>query len=243
MVATAVRAQLARTPQTWVYLLAVVAMAILLARHLSADHIMARGHHMHGATGMPQTTNALASPWLWWMVMTVAMMFPVAAAGAHRIAQASLWRRRHISIAEYLTGYLSVWAIVGAFAIGLVAIVWPHGAPKSAVVVALLIAAAWQVVPLRRRLLTRCRGSAFVNVRGWRADRDCATEGFNYGRRCVVTCGPVMAVMTLGHSLVLMACLAVLLMTERAPGPNPAKRAGRPFEAVCLVALAGAVAL
>src|SRR5258707_7906989 len=55
--------------------------------------------------------------------------------------------RRHISIAEYLTGYLSVWAVVGAFAIGLVAIVWPHGAPKSAVVIALLIAAAWQVVP------------------------------------------------------------------------------------------------
>src|SRR5258707_7258273 len=92
MVATAVRAQLARTTQTCVYLLAVVAMAFLLARHLSADGIMASGHHMHGATGMPQTTNALASPWLWWMVMTVAMMFPVAAAGAHRIAQASLWR-------------------------------------------------------------------------------------------------------------------------------------------------------
>jgi hypothetical protein len=52
-----------------------------------------------------------------------------------------------------------------------------------------------------------------------------------------------MAVMALGHSLVLIACLTVLLMTERAPGPNPAKRAGRPFEAVCLVALAGAVAL
>src|SRR5258708_25767167 len=147
MVAAAVRSQLAGTPQAWVYLLAVVAMAILLARHLSADHIMASGHHMNGAPGMPQTTNALASPWLWWMVKTVAMMFPVAAAGAHRIAQASLWRRRHISIAEYLTGYLSVWAVVGAFAIGLVAIVWPHGAPKSTILVALLIAAVLHVVP------------------------------------------------------------------------------------------------
>ena len=50
-----------------------------------------------------------------------------------------------------------------------------------------------------------------------------------------------MAVMAVGHSLVLMACLTALLLTERARGPNPQQRAGRPFEAWCLAALAGLV--
>ena len=47
-----------------------------------------------------------------------------------------------------------------------------------------------------------------------------------------------MAVMVLGHSLILMTLLTVLLFTERARGPNPGQRAGRAFEAVCLAALA-----
>lgn len=234
---TAVRARLAYAPQTWVYLVAAVAMAILLARHIfpTAD---AGHHHMH-ASHTPVPT--LLSTWLWWTVMSMAMMFPVAAPGARRIAQASLWRRRHIAMAEFLGGYLAVWALVGLAAVWIVSLVWPLGAPRYVVAVALITAAGWQVMPTRRRVLRRCRGPARVNVRGWRADWDCATEGITDGRRCVVTCGPLMAVMAVGHSLLLMACLTVLLMTERARGPNPAERAGRPFEAWCLAALACAV--
>jgi predicted metal-binding membrane protein len=239
MTTMAVRSRLAREPQTWVYLVAVVAMSILLVRHVLADTIPAGHHHTH--VHGPPASPSLASTWLWWIVMTVAMMFPVAATGARRIAQAGLWRRRHVAMAEFLTAYLMAWALVGLAAVWLVFRIWPAGAPQVAVAVALLVAAAWQVTPVRRRMLSRCRSEGFVNVRGWRADRDCSVEGWKYARRCVVTCGPVMAVMALGHSLLLMVCLAVLLITERAPGPNPAQRAGRPFEAVCLVALAGVV--
>jgi predicted metal-binding membrane protein len=238
---TAVRARLAYAPQMWVYFVAAAAMAILLARHLFPSGETVHHHHpaAHGATHTP--APALVSTWLWWTVMTVAMMFPVAAAGARRIARASMWHRRHIAMAEFLAGYLAVWALVGLVAVWVVSLVWPNGAPRYTVAVALAAAAAWQVTPIRRRLLRRCRGPAFVNVRGWRADRDCTAEGLNDGRRCVVTCGPVMAVMAVGHSLFLMAFLTVLLLTERARGPNPDQRAGRPFEAVCLAALAGAV--
>jgi hypothetical protein len=58
------------------------------------------------------------------------------------------------------------------------------------------------------------------------------------GRRCVFTCGPAMAVMVLSHSLILMAALTLLLLSERSRGPNPARRAGRPMEALCMVGLA-----
>lgn len=242
MTIVAVRGHLARTPHVWVYGVAATAAAILAMRHLSASP--SHHHHMGGPhAAMHVPVPALMSTWWWWIVMAVAMMFPIAAPGARRIAQASMWRRRHVAMAEFLAGYLVVWAVVGLVALWAVSRLWHAGAPRQAVAIALLIAAVWQVMPVRRNILRRCRGSAFVNVRGWRADRDCVIEGINYGRRCVVTCGPVMAVMALGHSLILMACLTALLMTERARGPNPADRAGRPFEAVCLAALAGAVVL
>jgi predicted metal-binding membrane protein len=127
---------------------------------------------------------------------------------------------------------------VGLVATGLVAAVWPRGAPAFAASLVLLVAAAWQVTPVRRRVLRRCRGAGFVNVRGWRADRDCTAVGAADGRRCVFTCGPAMAVMVLSHSLILMAALTLLLLSERSRGPNPARRAGRPMEALCMVGLA-----
>lgn len=46
------------------------------------------------------------------------------------------------------------------------------------------------------------------------------------------------AVMALAHSTILMLALTGLLLTERAPGPNPARRAGRPQEAIVLAGLA-----
>jgi hypothetical protein len=75
-------------------------------------------------------------------------------------------------------------------------------------------------------------------VRGWRADRDCVLGGITHGRRCVLTCAPVMAVMALAHSVFLMLAVTVLLLSERAPGPNPDRRPGRPLEAVVLAGLA-----
>jgi predicted metal-binding membrane protein len=170
--------------------------------------------------------------------MTAAMMLPLAAREADRIAAASLWRRRHVAVIEYLAGYLGVWSVFGLTAIWLVSTVWPHGAPLAAAALALAAAAAWQVTPLRKRALRRCGRPAYLHVRGFSADCDCVVAGTAYGRRCLLTCAPVMAVMALAHSVTLMVALTIVLFTERAPGPNPARQAGRPLEAVVLAGLA-----
>jgi hypothetical protein len=44
--------------------------------------------------------------------------------------------------------------------------------------------------------------------------------------------------MALAHSVFLLVALTVVLLTERAPGPNPDRRAGRPLESVALAGLA-----
>jgi predicted metal-binding membrane protein len=242
----ALRWRLAREPHTWVYPVAGAAALTVVVHHLASGGAGAHhGHHhesaMAAADSMPDV--AAASPplwagWLWWTVMAAAMMLPIAARGAGRVARAGLWHRRHVAMVEYLGGYLAMWSLAGLVTVGLVAAVWPGGAPAMAAGLVLLVAAGWQVMPVRRRVLRRCRGAGFVNVGGWRADRDCAAVGCADGRRGVFTCGPAMAVMALSHSLILMAALTVLLCSERSRGPNPAQRAGRPLEAWGLAGLA-----
>jgi predicted metal-binding membrane protein len=238
----------AYSPRTSVYVVAALAMAAVIAEHLRLhpdatrpDGGMSDMPGMAGMPEMPPAAPSLAVSWGWWMLMSAAMMLPVVAVGADRIAGASLWRRRHVAVIEYLAGYLGVWSVFGLAAMGLIAAVWPAGVPAAAPAVALLAAAIWQITPLRKQAARRCARPAYVNVRGWSADRDCVIGGIARGRRCVVTCAPVMAVMALAHSVILMLVLTSLLLTERAAGPNPARRAGRPHEAIVLAGLAVAV--
>ncbi|RDH79555.1 hypothetical protein DVS77_04855 [Mycolicibacterium moriokaense] len=240
------RRRLARAPHTWVYAVAGMAALAVLVHHLApGGGGVHHGHHhqdvMAAMDSMPGVATAgpsLWEAWLWWTVMVAAMMLPIAARSAGRVARAGLWHRRHVAMVEYLSGYVAMWSLAGIAAVGLVAVVWPEGAPAFAAAVVLLTAAGWQVTPVRRRALRRCRGAGFVNVAGWRSDRDCVAVGCADGRRCLFTCGPAMAVMALSHSLILMVALTVLLCSERSTGPNPAQRAGRPLEAWGLAGLA-----
>jgi predicted metal-binding membrane protein len=236
----------AYSPHTWVYVTAAVAMIAVVVEHLRS-HLGATQHGMADMPGMAATrdipemhhvTTSLAVSWGWWVAMTAAMMLPVAAANVERIAAASLWRRRHVAPVEYVAGYLGVWSLYGLTVIWVVATVWPAGVPALAPAIALVVAAVWQVTPVRKRALRSCARPAYVNVRGWRADRDCVLGGVAHGRRCVLTCAAAMAVMALAHSMILMLLLTGLLLTERAPGPNPARRPGRPQEAIALAVLA-----
>ncbi len=245
MTTAAVGIRSAYTPRTSVYLVAAAAMVAVIIEHLRSH--FASGDRMVGMPGMSgeaethSAPTSLAVSWVWWVVMTVAMMMPVAAVAADRIAAASLWRRRHVAVVEYLASYLGVWSVFGLAAIWLVDMVWPAGAPAVSPAIALLAAALWRVTPLRKRAMRRCGRPTYVSVRGWRADWDCVMGGIAHGRRCVLTCAPVMAVMALAHSVLLMVALTVMLLTERAPGPNPDRRAGRPLESVVLAGLAVAV--
>jgi predicted metal-binding membrane protein len=252
---TALLVRRAYAPQAWIYLVAGVAAVAAITEHLRSSGMGDRMAVCAGHSGLSQmagmekmgpmtdthpavTAMGVGSIWVWWVVMVMAMMLPVAAPSAARLAFDSLWRRRHLAMLEYLIGYLAIWAVFGVGAIWAVFKIWPAGAPWVVVVAVLLAAALWQVTRLRKRLLRRCGGRTFVNVYGWRADRDCVLAGCTYGRRCALICAPVMGVMALEHSAILMVAITGLLLSERAPGPNPADRPGRPLEAICLAGLA-----
>ena len=223
------RRALARRPEAWVYAVALAAGSVLLA-------------HTVRSLGNPGASWMVA--WGGWMLMVLAMMLPVIAPHARQVAVRSLWHRRHRAMAWYLCGYLAVWAVIGAVIVGALHLVDQPHPPVGVTVAALAVAALWQTSPPRRRAMRRCGNLSLGAVRGAAADRDCAAAGWRAGRRCAFTCGPVMLAMAVGHHHpALMGGLLVLLLTERAAGPNPGRRAGRPLEAWGLIGYAGALTL
>jgi predicted metal-binding membrane protein len=174
-----------------------------------------------------------------WTAMAVAMMLPLARPQARWLAFRSLPRHRHRSVAAFAVAYVGVWTAAGAVAVAALA---PVRGRALAVAVALGVAALWHRAPRRRRLLLRCGVRRVPAAAGWRAPADWLRTGAAAGARCVATCGPLMLPMAIAHQPALTVGTALVLASERRPGPNPERRAGRRLEAACLASAALLVA-
>ena len=217
------------------YAVAVLAWIDLALLSLSTT---GTGQHPHDTVSTSGFLPSWTDAWSHWVLMVVAMMLPVVAPQVRTVAMRSLWTRRQRSSGAFLIGYVAVWVVVGGVLLGpLVALdAYPLGA--AWLVGILLVAAAWQVSAPRRRLLRRCASLRLGVADGRAADVDCARAGLRSGVRCLATCGPIMLAMLAGHSVLLMAALLVVLLSERSRGPDPVRRAGRPREAWMLVGIA-----
>ena len=229
----ALRRFLAWHPEWWVHLVAVGAWVGLAASTVRMTH---------ARSPSPSGIGAWFGGWTHWLAMVVAMMLPVVALHVRAVAMRSIWSRRHRSAGLFVLGYLALWATLGAAVVGAVVLAGlDHGA-ADLVVVSLLLAAAWQSSVPRRRLVRRCTSLKLGTPTGWAGDLDCLRVGARAGVRCCAESWPAMLAMALSHSLLLMAGLSVVLLTERARGANPAQRAGRALEGWVLAGFA-AVAL
>ena len=237
---------LAWHPEWWVYAVAVAAALLLVVGAITSPGAgTTAGHHMHEGHHAMGTSPDMESPWVTWLsswehwtLMVLAMMLPVVAPQVRRVATRSLWSRRHRAAVTFVLGYVAVWLVLGA---GLVMVVLALGGQQQLapwLPVVLLLAAGWQVSGPRRRMLRRCASLRLGAADGLAADLDCARAGVRSGLRSVVTCGPLMVAMVLSHSLLLMAGVLVVLLSERARGANPLRRAGRPLEALVIVGFA-----
>jgi hypothetical protein len=195
-----------RFPEYWMLALSAAAWLFLAAR---------RGGHAH--------QQGMLANWLHWVVMVVAMMLPIQIQGVRRTAEQSLWSRRRRSIAGYLVGYVSVWALAGlplAWAsaeFGLThRINWTMGAA-----IGFIIAAAWLVSPCKAIATRMCHRTSPLSPLGWKADLACVSYGWISGCACVFNCWPLMLVCWLsGHSLVIMSFAFGLGWADRHFAPN-----------------------
>jgi predicted metal-binding membrane protein len=160
-----------------------------------------------------------------WVVMMVAMMLPSASpAVAHyaRLAE----RRSTVATAAFAAGYLLTWAAAGVLAYGVFrlgravlggSLSW-DGAGRWVAGATLVLAAAYQLTPLKDACLTKCRTPLGFLLGSWRDGRRGALAmGTKHGAWCFGCCWALMASMfALGvMSLAWMAFVAALIALEK----------------------------
>jgi predicted metal-binding membrane protein len=192
-----------------------------------------------------------------WLVMMAAMMFPSIAPMVGVYARLQGTRRESGrsapagATALFIGGYLVSWALAGLVAYALFdlgrtispdAFAWDRGGPYLAGGV-IVMAALYQLTPLKDACLTRCRSPLSFVIENWHDGRSGALHmGILHGAWCVGCCWALMAVLfALGvMSLAWMAFVAALVAVEKL---LPWKAPANTSIAVLLLVLGIAVAV
>ncbi|WP_027345618.1 copper chaperone [Hamadaea tsunoensis] len=188
-----------RYPQWWIAGGVVAAWAGLAATTLG--HALGPVHH-HGFDPVH------------WTLMCVAMAVPPNLPAVRHVYANSIRVRRQWASGVYLAAYLAVWLGLGgiAYLVGLVTADVPE---RTVAVAGLGVAAAWQVTRAKRRAVLACARTVPLPPAGRRADAACVRFGLRQGRRCVVSCWPLMLLMGIvAVPLAAMAAAAVLMYAE-----------------------------
>jgi hypothetical protein len=165
------------------------------------------GHRIHHSVTFRQEFAA-------WMWMVAAMMIPQVLYEVRRTADDSLWGRRNRAVVGFLAGYLGPSLAAGMGAAFLCQGSWTHALAAPALGFA--AAAAWMLLPGRRRVLIACHRRLPLAPTGWRADYDCLRYGVTIGGACLRKCWPLMLACAFsGHSLVAMAGGMIVGVVER----------------------------
>ena len=181
---------------------------------------------MHGMDAGPWTSLGSLGWFLGiWVVMMAAMMFPSV---APTVALYTKMTKHTSPLSPWLFagGYLLTWAVAGlvAYLIGVVAVAafgdslaWDH-AGRAVAGVTLVIAAAYELTPLKDVCLAKCRSPLGSLLGSWRGGRSGAVSmGVRNGAWCVGCCWALMAsLFALGvMSVTWMALVAGIIAVEK----------------------------
>ena len=141
--------------------------------------------------------------WLW-LAMSAAMMLPTI--GPATYLAAALGR----SATLFVVGYAAVWAATGLLAFGAARAL--DGAARWLAIAAVLLAAVYQLTPLKDACLRRCRSPMGTLMR-----RRSLPAGIEHGALCLGCCWALMlALIALGiGSMLWMVALAVVVLVEK----------------------------
>jgi predicted metal-binding membrane protein len=200
--------------------------------------IMDGGENSHGEMGMaePDLTLGMAAPLFlaMWVAMMIAMMFPASAPMILAFSRSQSRRResvgRYTSPGWFIAPYVVVWLIFGAFAYG-VAVAFGRLAEHSMWVNdnvprlaggLLVLAGIYQLTPLKKLCLGKCRTPLSFMLAFWRDGRwGAVLMGMRHGLFCLGCCWVLFLVLLpLGvMNIAAMLVVAALVFAEKAmPG-------------------------
>ncbi len=181
---------------------------------------------MRGMDGGPGTDLGTLGWFLGvWVVMMAAMMFPSVSPTVALYARMSR-RRSPLAPLVFASGYLLAWGATGLLAFGISAgghglldgnISW-SGAGRWLAGGTLLVAAAYELTPLKDVCLGKCRSPLGFLIGSWRDGLTGAVNmGVRHGAWCVGCCWALMAsLFALGvMSIAWMAFVAALIAAEK----------------------------
>lgn len=225
------------TALAWVWLIGGAGMG------MSAAEMTRAALFPHSAAAPAMAGMAAPAAWDWdclvlgilmWWVMMAAMMVPASAPLILLYARTIRRGQRLGQIAEgpvpaawMLGGYLAVWLgfsvvasglQIGLAAAGLVSemMLWSQSRWLSAGL--LLLAAAFQLSPLKRTCLAACRAPVAFLSRHWRSGRwGAARMGLRHGMECLGCCWALMLLLFVGGAmnLIWIGALGALMLVER----------------------------
>jgi len=217
-----------RPPFPSLALVSTIAWLFLMAG--APDHMTHSAATMHATIHADyqmaqESSRALlnGSQMLSWLVMVVAMMFPLLNASIRQIWERSLPRRRSVGISAFLVGYLLVWSIAGILITWLsLQLLQTHIAWLSAGSV-LLVTLIWQASPWKQAALNRCHFVHRIAPFGWQYFLACIHYGTRKGFWCVSSCWVLMMLpMVFGPAgLALMLFASVWMFFEQLAQPRP----------------------
>ena len=175
--------------------------AALTALALAAWFLTAR--LMDGMEMMDGTGSLASFLWLW-LAMSAAMMLPTVVPATYLAAAVGR------SASLFVLGYAAVWAAAGLLAFEAARRL--EGAGRWIAVGAVLLAALYQLTPLKHSCLRRCRSPMGSLVRG-----GSVRAGLEHGVLCLGCCWALMlALIALGiGSMFWMAALATVILVEK----------------------------
>jgi predicted metal-binding membrane protein len=184
------------------------------------------GDRMSGMDAGPWTTLGTLGWFLGaWVVMMAAMMFPSVAPTVALYSRMTRERSRELGVV-FAAGYLVTWAAAGALAYSFAraggaidgdVLAWDRGG-RWVAGATLLVAAAYEVTPLKDVCLAKCRSPLGFLLGSWRDGTGGALRmGAAHGAWCVGCCWALMAsLFALGvMSIPWMAFVAGLIAVEK----------------------------
>lgn len=188
-------------PELGLGLVALAAWAGLAALHPG---------HLHAAA------DGVAGLLGWWAAMVVAMMVPPALRMARWAGVNSTWQRRQRAVFLFAGSSLLVWLALGAAAAVVGTMPQVAGNRRWALGGAMLLAAAWELTPHKRRALKACHRTIPLPATGRKADKAAVRLGLLYSRSCFRACWALMLPMVVAPhvSPVLMAGLTTVAAAE-----------------------------
>lgn len=203
--------------------------------------LLQHGGILKELTAFSKFALALSNGIVPWIIMIVAMMFPLLNEAIRHMAFSVKQSDRDLGIVSFLVGYALIWAIVGVVFLCIPLFLDLTLGTRSPIVDTVLAALVFMVtaiviwLPGRSTTMARCAQTMPIRISGIFPYLDGIRYGAWMGIACVRMCWlPMTALMLAHHSVYLMLIVTIVVIIERYYVPHTNKLPSYAFGVIAL---------